>query len=57
MSFSDWIELLGFVLVAVAVGFLAGFWWGVLVAGVLVVALGVVLGVRAERVRVPDGDS
>lgn len=31
----------GLALVALAVGFLAGLWWGVLVAGVVLVGLGV----------------
>lgn len=44
----------GLLLVALAVGFLAGAWWGVLAAGVELVALGVLeQAAAAQRPRPP----
>ncbi len=48
-------ELAGLVLVAAAVGALAGLWWGVLVAGVILVVLGIALG--APALRPPEAKS
>lgn len=41
--------LIGLTLVGVAVGFIAGLWWGVLVAGVVLAALGVLTAVQDRR--------
>lgn len=44
LNLSDLCELGGLLVVAVAVGMLAGLWWGVLTAGVLFVAACELLG-------------
>lgn len=49
-------ELVGLVLIAVAIGALAGVWWGIAAAGVFFVLLGVALGRPAVAVPQPgDG--
>lgn len=40
---SDVVEIIGLVLIAVAVGALAGAWWGVLALGVAAVVYGIAL--------------
>lgn len=46
---ATWYFVAGLLLIAVAVGFLAGPWWGVLAAGVELLALGVLEQAAAER--------
>lgn len=41
--------LSGLLLVAVATGFLAGLWWGVLLAGAVLAALGVLTAAQDRR--------
>lgn len=52
LSLSDLLELVGLALIAVAVGALAGPWWGALVAGVLLV---VYANLRADDDETPPG--
>lgn len=49
-SYSDWSEIVGLLLIAVAVGALSGAWWGVLAGGVELVLLGIATG----RTRAPS---
>ena len=48
---APWYFVAGLLLIALAVGFLAGPWWGVLAAGVELLALGVLEQAGAESRR------